>query len=338
MRRLAGIASLAWIALLFLLLAALEWGAEAHWTLALLIFAPPWLFLLPSLALGFLCSVSRQWRLVAAHGGCVAAVLIGYIGYEWNPQRDAKAGTLTVITHNIGQGNGQQFARFVAAQNPDVMLLQDARNRRKLFTERHPDAYVEGRGEFLCVSRHLIQQWKVLPQPSWGRRPVMARFEVLFRGQPVAFYNVHLPTPRLQLNRFLGGRVLVEMMDNDDGPSRSLLTYQQWVADQRALSRAVAEVLEREPLPFIVGGDFNTPDHGPAYHRFAGLMTDSHVAAGRGWGFTFPGGAKFPANLFTPWLRIDYLFAGRGWEPVYCAPEPGDLSQHHAVVARFRRK
>ena len=75
------------------------------------------------------------------------------------------------------------------------------------------------------------------------------------------------------------------------------------------------------------------PDHGFIYHQFAGRMTDCFPAAGRGWGMTFPGGVRNPLGYLTPWLRIDFVFAGKGWTPVFCEAEPGRRSQHRAVLA-----
>ena len=94
-------------------------------------------------------------------------------------------------------------------------------------------------------------------------------------------------------------------------------------------------MLSRETLPFIVCGDFNTPDHGIIYHTVSRGLTDAHLHAGRGWGLTFPGATRNPLSLHGPWLRLDYAFAGRGWQPVYCSPEPGRRSQHCAVAAHF---
>jgi endonuclease/exonuclease/phosphatase (EEP) superfamily protein YafD len=111
--------------------------------------------------------------------------------------------------------------------------------------------------------------------------------------------------------------------------------YREYVQDRMRLAQELAKVLADEKLPMIVGGDFNTPDHGYIYHLFAGEMSDAFAHAGRGWGLSFPGTTHNPIALFGPWLRIDYLFAGHGWHATECRPEPGQKSQHKAVFARF---
>jgi endonuclease/exonuclease/phosphatase (EEP) superfamily protein YafD len=101
------------------------------------------------------------------------------------------------------------------------------------------------------------------------------------------------------------------------------------------MARGLAAVFQRERLPYIVAGDFNTPDHGAIYHLFASQMMDAFTAAGRGWGLTFPGETGNRLTLFGPWLRLDFFFVGRGWKPIECRAEREHKSQHRAVLARF---
>ncbi len=74
--------------------------------------------------------------------------------------------------------------------------------------------------------------------------------------------------------------------------------YREWVQERIRLAHALADVLAAEKQPMIVGGDFNTPDHGYIYHLFAGEMTDAFAHAGRGWGLTFPGSTHNPISFF----------------------------------------
>ena len=334
MRRILVIAAFSYAALLGLSLALLEWRAEDHWLLTVLLFAPPQFFLLP---LGVLAAPSlllRQWQLCALEIGCALLIILGYMHWRSRSAPASTPSTLTLVTHNIGQGNRQQFIDFVASQNPDVLLLQDARNRGPEFERRFPNYNVVARGEFLCVSRSLIQKSYLLLAPNWHGRPVMARYEIVFHGRPLALYDIHLPTPRDQLSRFLGARRALAMFGNEELPGHRG-TLHEWNAARADLYRQSAAVLAQERMPFIVAGDFNMPDHGLLYHHFAHSLVDSFAQTGSGFGFTFPGGMKSAAALLGPWLRIDYVFAGSGWTPLYCQPEPGVLSQHRAVVARL---
>ncbi len=319
--------------LLAVLLFALERWGEKQWLLSLLLFVPPQIFLAP-LALLFVVALIFRPRLCLWIGGAAAAVIFGYMGLRLHSAGSPGPQTLTVITHNMGQGSRAQFAKFVAAENPDLLVLQDAAHRGPALESVYPGASVETRGEFTLVSHHLIEQAKLLTQPHWRHRPVAARFVVNFQGKSLAVYSVHMPTPRHQFSRFLSPRIAKDLLEDGD-PSSQLVNYREWIGDRDALARSLAERLREEKLPFIVGGDFNMPDHGGEYHLFANNLSDAFATSGRGCGFTFPGGMHFPVSLLGPWLRIDYLFAGRGWTPISCAAETGTQSQHRAVVARF---
>ncbi len=267
------------------------------------------------------------------HVSCVVLILFGYMTWRWNPYGKPGQDTITVATHNVGQGNVEQFSQFLELHKPDVVLLQDAKNRAPHYAHRFSDYEIISRGEFVLLSRHLVQQSAVLPEPQYHGRPVAARFEIIFQGQPLALYDVHLPTPRTQFNRILSPHIVNELFGAaEDGEEQG---YRAWMIKRTELANALAAILAQERRPFIVGGDFNTPDHGPIYRQFSGQLTDAFAHAGRGWGLTFPGETRNPLAFCRPWLRLDYLFSGRGWEPISCEVDSGRKAQHCAVVARF---
>ncbi|MEQ1859858.1 MAG: endonuclease/exonuclease/phosphatase family protein [Chthoniobacteraceae bacterium] len=259
------------------------------------------------------------------------------MSFRWTPRYAPGRSHVSLVTHNAGQGSRGQFYDFVAAENPDIIALQDARGRAAELGRKYPTHRVITRGEFCLASRFPVLHSDSVEQAKWFNRPVAARFELLCHDRPLIIYTVHLPTPRRELSRFLSGRAIVDVFADEDAARRSL-SYDAWTRARLKLANDLAGVFARESLPFIVCGDFNTPDHGVIYHTIARGLTDAHLSAGRGWGFTFPGSTRNPLTLGGPWLRLDYAFAGRGWTPVYCAPEPGRRSQHCAVVARFAPK
>ncbi len=337
LRRLLGWLTLTYAGSLLLAMIALEWWGERLWVFSLLLFAPPQILLLPLLVLTPLCLLLRPRRCLW-HLGCVLALAFGYMNFRWSGAPPAGGETITAITFNTGEGNAAQFFDFMAREKPDVVLLQDAgKVRAPAVAAKLPGFHVASLGEFGFVSRFPIQQSALLTEPKWARRSVAARFEVLANGRPLVFYSVHLPTPRQELSRFLGGRRILGDLVGRPHREPGFGNYGEWLALRMQLARDLRKVFAQEQQPFIVGGDFNMSDHGYIYHQFAGEMTDAFKDAGRGWGLTFPGHTRNPLTAFGPWLRLDYFFSGRGWRAVECRPEPGTNSQHKAVVARFQR-
>ncbi len=327
-------AACAYAIFLALFLAIMEWRAETHWFFTILLFAPAQFFSLPAFPLGLLGLWRRDWRTVGLMIGCVLLVFFGYMHSRSRKSEPPTPQSITLITHNVGEGNRQQFYGFVAQEKPDIILMQDARNRAKELAKLFPDFNVAIQGEFACVSRYLIQNSRVLEAPKWRGRAVLARYEIVIHGKSAAVYSVHLPTPRNQLSKFLGARTAIALFGNEELPGgRSTLA--EWNAERVELYRQTATVFAQEKLPFIVAGDFNMPSHGLLYHRFLEVMDDAFAQTGDGPGFTFPGNMKRLGTFIGPWIRIDYIYAGRGWKALSCAPEPGLLSQHRAVAARL---
>lgn len=326
---------LTWIyaGVLALVLMWMEWNAERFWFTGVLLFAPPQVLLLPLLLLTPLCLLLRA-RLVFVHAALVVIFGWGYMGFRPASQPPQREDEIRLVTHNAGQGNRPQFYGFVKAEKPDLIALQDARGRGQELAKIYPGQHVAGRGEFYLVSKFPIIRSDPVEQAKWYGRTVAMRFEVLCREKPLVIFSVHLPTPRNQLNRFLSGRAFADMLADDDSQRRPS-SYGEWTRARIKLANDLAGALSSETLPFLVCGDFNTPDHGAIYHAVARPLADAHAKAGQGWGFTFPGSTRNPLTLREPWLRIDYAFAGRGWKPIGCITEPGRRSQHCAVLARF---
>ncbi len=324
----------AYAAALLIFLSGMEWVGERFWPFGILLYAPPQVVLLPLLALTPCCLLFR-WRLCLWHLGCVVFVFFFYMTFRVTSAPAPVPGEISAITFNQGQASRTQFVSFATLMKPDLIVLQDAQWQLGDYKKTFPDFTVMAQGEFILISKFPVQQAALLDQPRSEKRVVAARFEILAHGRPLAIYAVHLPTPRHQLARFLGGRRLLGDLAGYGRNKAGYGDYRGWLKERRETARELAAVFAAEPLPCIVGGDFNTPDHGAIYHLFAGQMTDAFAKAGRGWGLTFPGTTRNPVAFFGPWLRIDYFFAGRGWRPIECRAETGSKSQHRAVFARF---
>lgn len=326
---------------LLVLLAAMEWWAEFWVPLAILAFAPPPILLAPLVVLLPLALLKRNWLALGIQAACVLFLVFGFMTYRFgfSNSRTAPA-TLTLITHNIGQGNREAFIDAFPDVTPDVILLQDVRNahnRQRDYMARYPTFRVAPTEQFMLLSPHPVESVTQVKEALWHGKPVAARYVLDFKGRKLAVYTVHLPTPRRSLSHVLTLRTVAEMFWFSKAPTDEFPSYREWLDARITLARQLAAVLEAEKLPFVVAGDFNMPDHGVLYHTFASRFTDSHTAAGKGWGHTFPGSreGRIPA-LLGAWLRLDYCFAGPGWKAVESRPARDDRSQHRAVLARFQ--
>lgn len=333
-RRALGWVTGAYVIALLLLLLGLEWWGERSWIFSVLLYSPIQVCLLPLAVLTPLCLLFR-WRLVLWHFVAAAILLFGFMTFRWASVPSPTGSELKAVTFNFGESNRAQFMSFLDAEKPDVILLQDARNYGAELARKIGGMYWSDLGQFAFLSKFPIQKAAIVDRVEVRGQPVAARYEIQFQGRTTAIYSVHLPTPRQQLSRFLGGRRVLGDLVGHGHREPAYGNYREWLDERLRLSQALSKALAEEKEPMIVGGDFNTPDHGYIYHLFAGEMSDAFTHVGRGWGLTFPGSTHNPISLFGPWLRIDYFFTGRGWRVTECRPEPGRKSQHKAVFARF---
>ena len=314
----------------------LEYAGDSWWLTWPLLYVPSALFLLPLLALSP-CALLLDWRQLAVHGLCVLAVFLLYEDVEWHRARSPREGRLAVriLSNNIGQHGKYPLTPFVEQHDPDIILLQEAARRGEGYVKQYGarglhTAFV---GEFVCASRFPVVESALLAETTCDGRPVAARFVLDAPERKLVVYNVHLASPRELLGK-LRGRGLVAQLLHEAGVSagRDYRAPEQ-VAERLAAARKLADRIAGETGAVLVAGDFNVPARGRAYHLLAGSLADAFEARGRGYGFTFPGRTRNPLTLFGPWLRLDLVFAGKGWRVLDCQVEPRRPSQHRALVA-----
>ncbi len=320
-----------------MLLGCLEWVGERHWLLSFLLYVPPQVWLLPVFPLaGFALWLHR--RLLWLNLAGVLLVLACYMDPEWHGTATTKRPVLRILTNNIGENNKTSLAPFLKSEQPDLVLLQEATSRGHAYLKAFPEYYMAERSEFVLLSRWPIRNAGLLPILIKGYGSVAAWFEVEWQGQTLVVYNVHMASPRRDLYKLRGTGLLVALAGSWQETGRAEEFQQTYAAAwERRIGAAkkFAAHLAREKRPFVVAGDFNMPNHGALYHLFASQWPDAFEQAGWGYGLTFPGYTLNPLTFFGPWLRIDYVFAGPGFRPVYCQTEPGRRSQHRAVAARL---
>ena len=322
---------------LALLLLAMEIVGERWWPLAVLLYLPQGIFLLPLIVLvpaALLAEVSM---------GAYAALAGSVIIFLWHvPFYVGMGGSngrvqMKVITNNYGQNHGLLIQPFIAAEDPDFVGLDEAGNQGAIMQKAFPNRTVRTVGQFVFISRVPIQSARSLAWPLWRGQPVAAVFEVRWQGEDINVYTVHLPTPRGDFAKLTGLGIIRELAGRNRRRSDGM-SFGESMTARVELGRELAQVFASEQRPFVAMGDFNMPQDGYVHREVTYGLLDCYEQAGRGFGFTFPGDVWNPLTLGNPWLRIDYILAGPGWHANECRVEPSRRSQHRAVVAVLSRE
>ena len=335
-RRSLILVTVSYLVLLILILLALEYHGERNLTLCFLLYAPPLGWLLPIIPLAPLCLLFCP-RVALAYLAAVPILLFGYMDYNWTSGRAPSGPSLKIMTNNIGQKGKTSLTPFIEAEKPDVIALQEA-GRARQFAGAYPDFNVAAHGEFTLISRHPILKSGFVREVMWHGQPAAAWFEIEFEGSPLVIYNVHIPSPRGDLNKLAGRGMALGLLGFMGGRIGEVRKEYQETWDQRVeFAVALAGVMESDPRPTLAVGDFNMPNHGVAYRRMTSELKDAFAETGKGFGFTVPGATRNPLSLFGPWMRLDYIMTGKGFAPANCRIEPYRASQHRAVVAEVER-
>ena len=330
------------LAFALLLLLALRHVGEANHGLALLLFVPPALWLLPTLLLLPLALI-WSWRSLPLLAVAATVVVVPFMGWRPDPGPSPAeayaAPSLIVMTWNRGQHGGQSLQPFKRQQQPDLLVLQEATYQDRAMTGapgyREFDHGLSA-GEHTLLSKFPILESSLLPAGATPREARAARFVVNWNGRRIAVYSVHLHTPReVLLGQWKGGLPYGLLGFPGTPWAERSEQYQVFWDGQLADAQKILEAVRRDPLPALVAGDFNSPHTGLIRHRLTRVLGDAHAEAGAGFGFTFPGKTRNPFSAGGPWLRIDYIFFTRQWSAMTCSTEAERASQHRAVAARL---
>ncbi len=359
MRRIPGILWLvlnAAVAILFSLGYMAYFGYPGRlWWVELIAVALPFLAVAVVVLLGINILLKRR-GLVAIFAVLTVLALVRLLAWErLLNEAEPSDDDLTLMTFNVPRWWGYlmdtkaiEMASFMDEINPDVAALQEA---TLAFVEGDPKVlappYVKvlidslgfepagkdfqdgsfntpqpviGRTEFLGKEQFTI----VHPDDGGvgGTNIVRARFK--WQDREAVLYNIHLRT-------YGRAKPWQEQEPEPFSPTfwfRYLNQYRQayrirnWEVDQ------LLEMIEKEDVPVLLAGDFNSTPNNWVYRRLADGRQDVFRTAGRGWGATY--------HTRLPIVRIDYILVGPEWEVVDAYVPRVWLSDHLPVVASLR--
>lgn len=342
-----------WLLLVFSILfyVAIKYRAESNLLTVFLSYLPAWtLASLPVLCL-LTSVIFANWHLSFASAVVAVTGTLWLGGFHlrvpWRERQGVKElQTLKVMTYNRGQGASRVLGDFQRQIDADIAVFQDAGRRLSQISEMPEfSGFRHGQqvGEFVLISRWPIVESAALDL-DWTETPgrryrAGCRTIVDWDGTLVAVYNLHLPTPRDLLywyasrGTFLYG--LLGLVPGTPLAERHLLYLRPWRARIEMISR-ISALVRDEVVPVVLMGDLNMPPAGESYQILCDLMQDAHMAAGSGFGSTFPANLRSIARVGSPWLRIDHIFLSGHWKVILCESGLNYSSQHLPVGAILR--
>ncbi|NBV22564.1 MAG: hypothetical protein EBS05_11690 [Proteobacteria bacterium] len=319
------------------ILYGLENEAENSEFFSVMMYAPPWAWLLPIIPLGAL-AIFIYARLLIPLALCIPIMVFGYMDLRWHNHLTPSGTSFKVVSNNIGQDHADNkgYKDFAKLQKADIIALQDANAKRdgSRAAEFFPNYYVAAQDQFVLISKYPIRAADVLPMPDPAdpRVRLAAWFELEVDGRPLLVFTLHMPTPRSELMAVKSPSALLAMLGKSTGYSGEIREKNEhFFQHQQELARQMVQITKAAKAPFIVCGDFNVPTHGHCYQIYRSNWREAFSERGQGVGATFPGDAHLPA-----WLRLDNIYCSQtGLRPVHAEAEEGRGSQHRAMAATF---
>ena len=306
-----------------------------------------------------LALLARRWRLGVVHALLLLLAVLRFFPEGWLEGAEAAEPeeVLTLMTFNIPRwaylteaAQRDAMLSLVQAERPHLVALQEAEVVYPSAAEGQLRAapYVRRLKDSLGYQiADLPRTWDVRTnQPVLSRIDVveqmplqlggklrasgvlLTRLQFVWQGRQAVLYNLHL--------RSFGEQKPWREFDGHPFDPRFWLSYLRQY--RRAFhiraeqARLIRNLLEKETLPMIVCGDFNSTPHNWVYHHLRrGLsLRDAYRTAGRGWGATY--------HARLPFARIDFVLASPAWEVVSAHVPDVVLSDHRPLVAQLRLK
>ncbi len=273
---------------------------------------------LAALVLFVLSLLLRTWRTALLLLLPAAAWLIWFgpryvINRTELPRRSGE--TVTAATYNLlwRTSDYRESIALIRTIDADVIALQEvgfdaARRIETALSDLYP---------YMALDP---QEWGINGQGVLSKYPIVERVAFEFDSNP---------------RSFLQQRVIIEH------PGASLLVYNVHLFHpliggltfdiRRAETQELIERVrgDRGGVPILLG-DFNMTELNDDYAAIRRYFTDAYRNAGYGMGLTHA--LRFGRFDLPRWMRLDYIFAGVGLEPLEARVHPVSGGSDHAPV------
>ncbi len=294
-------------------------GPERFWLGAVNMYLPQWAWGIPVLLLAPVTFFKAR-KLLWAPAFALFWVAVPLMGFQWRFPPKPTPGTLhiRIMTYNVkgGRRDAAAIAADITRYHPDILLMQDQQGVLQGIVGKLLKSWnVRYDYQFVIASHFPILNTEQMPGDTNPDMHCCLRATLMANGTPVTVYDVHLRSPREGLLSLKTGHT-AHMLHN--------------IAERLQESARLKNYLLHEHGPLLVAGDFNSTDWALALRNcFAAGLHDAFLQAGRGYGYTY--GQYTP--LHTPFMRIDHILTGRGWQANWLTTGNALGSDHRPVIA-----
>lgn len=294
----------AYLALMILIAAQIQFTGDHWWLGTLLMFGPRWVWGAPLLPLALLAVVPLSLAYVRATlpplVAAAALLAIPIMGWNLhlgsNPRQEAS--DLRLLTYNIGtdQVSGYSTVKLSSLRwlvefvHADIAVFQECNVSEEDLKVAFPEYDVSSTFDACMVTRYVVSSTDLRDREdirALHGSGVINRFELLTPRGSVSLLNLHLETVRKGLEQIL----------ND--PLSLPASLANNINLRRVESSAARRWAARASVPSIIVGDFNMPQESRIYRNYWRGYGNAFANCGRGFGYTKVSGKSG--------IRIDHV-------------------------------
>ncbi|MFK7829108.1 MAG: endonuclease/exonuclease/phosphatase family protein [Congregibacter sp.] len=268
-------------------------------------FIPGWFVLLPAPLVIFFIRSRKQFVKLAMIS-LVSGVVFLDLQLPLSFATDNSGPQLRIATYNVGNGpvHPDDLLDWYYRNEIDALLVQETQ-------AFEPGPYLPDDMHYVCggrlcvISHHPVDKMESLSRQAfkggWGN--YIARFDLQWNGASIAIYNVHLNTPRHELE-FLRGLL--------PGVKKASRLYVLRKLESQIASAMVAQHPQRRRYT-IIAGDFNLTPKGAIYREYWSDYSNAFSVAGIGTGYTKKTrllGARIDHILYDDSIRVAQVSVG----------------------------
>lgn len=248
------------------------------------------------------------------------------------------------------KGHPNAILAYIAEKDPDVVCIQefgvaksgdnlrmsDVKSALKAYPYSHIEYTTDTKRKSVGIA--TFSKYPIVQKENLGidsRFNVAIFSDVVLGDDTVRVYNCHLESNKLTEDEIQKQSDLIQDFDTHRASVFAGSIVRKLSAAYRlraTQARQVAESVSGSPYPVLLCGDFNDVPTSYSYNtiKTSRKLTDSFVAGGNGFGFTFQ---RNPINV-----RIDYIMHDDYFCTLDCKVGKEKNSDHYPVYSRIYRK